>query len=321
MKKQLTIFDELEKIHKKEILPKIVQEIRKAVLDMLSKIEYTDSDHVYKLKSTGKWLQGVSSVSSILPKDWLAAWGAKEAVKFLGYSDYEGDLNRATEVLKDIKKMKTPEQLIELLKEAKGASSRKSKDALVDGKAGHAWLETYVKARIRHADIPSVPEGNLNRPITQFLKWEAKEIDYWILSEAKVVNEAKEYAGCLDALAMLKNGTLAIIDFKFASHISEDYYLQTAGYQACFEPYNIKIDNRIILRFPKTVLREEYNVKKQKYEMKPNNLEPEWVKGSYEFDRDVFFHALPLKAWSNQFTQKKWSKPKVEKKIKLIKRL
>ncbi len=292
-----------------EELPLIVIKVRAAVIDMMKKIEYTDDGHTYKLKSTGEWLQGVSSVSSIVPKDWLAAWGAKEMAKFLGFSDYEGDTERAKEILKQIKAFKKPEQLIKLLTEAKGAHFRKSKDAMVDGKAGHAWIETYVKARIRKTELPALPEGNLKRPLEQFLAWEKKEIEYWILSEAKVVNPEKKYAGTMDGLAMMKNGGLAVIDYKFASHISEDYYLQTAGYQACFEAYGIQIDNRVIIRLPKTVTREEYNEKLQKYEMKPNNIEVEWVKGVYQFDRDTFFAALPVKAWCNQFTKKPWSKP------------
>lgn len=279
----------------------LVQQIRSAILDMMKKVRYNDDDHTYKTTDRGEWLQGVSSVSSIVPKDWLAAWGAKEAVKFLGYTDYEGDTKVAVATLDKISTFTEPEEWIEFLKEAKGASARKSKTALVDGKKGHAWLEEFVKAKIRGQELPKMPEGDLERPIKQFLKWEKEHIGYWILSEARVLNLERKYAGTMDALAMMKNNKLAVIDFKFASHISEDYYLQTAGYAACFEPYGIKVDERIIIRLPKTVEKEEWDEKKRKYKMVPNEIEVQTVKTNYEFDKNAFFHALPLKQWINQF--------------------
>ncbi len=285
---------------KKNMNSELVNKIHEAILDMMKRVIYEDKKHTYRDKKTGDWLQGVSSVSSIVPKDWLSAWGAKEAVKFLGYSDYEGDYDRAREVITQIVNSDL-KGYIALLKEAKGASGRKGKTAMLDGKKGHAWLETYVLAKIRNTLIPELPGGALDRPLQQFLAWEKENIDYWILSEARVAYPEKKYAGTLDALAMMKDGKLAIIDFKFASHISEDYYLQTAGYQACFEPYGIKIDKRIIIRLPKTLEKEEWNPKTFKYSMVENNLEVELVKTSYEFDRDVFFHALPVKQWCNQF--------------------
>ena len=109
----------------------------------------------------------------------------------------------------------------------------------------------------------------------------------------------KGYAGTLDGMALLKNGRLALIDFKFASHISEDFYLQTAGYAATFEPYGIKIDDRIIIRLPKTLLKEEWDKENKKYKMVENNIEVEIVKTNYELDRDTFFHCLPVKKWIN----------------------
>jgi hypothetical protein len=284
----------------------LIKKITDAVTDMQSKVEFIDEkrQHRYQVRATGEWLQGVSSVSSIVPKDWLAPWGAKEACKFLGYSDYEGDTERAQEVMEMIVNGMTLEEYMDLLKEAKGAHGRKSKTALIDGKAGHEWLEGYVKAKIEGTVLPEVPKGSLGRPITQFLAWEAENVDYWILSEAIVAYPEKKYCGTLDGLAMLKNGKLALIDFKFSSHISEDYFLQCAGYQATFEPYDIKIDNRIIIRLPKTLEREEWDEVNHKYIMVANDLEVKILNGSYDWDRDIFFHCLPLKTWINQYLKK-----------------
>ena len=282
----------------------MITKIKNAVVDMNSKVVFVKKPRHYEALD-GKWLQGVSTVSSIIPKEWLSAWGAKEAVKFLGYSDYAGDTAKASEIMARIKELATPEAFIELLKEAKGASGRKSKTALVDGKAGHAWLEEYVKAMIDKTKPPLIPDGALNRPINQFLDWDRGNIQEWILSEALVAYPDKGYAGTLDGMAIMKTGRLALIDFKFASHISEDYFLQTAGYSATFEPYGIKIDDRVIIRLPKTLEIEEWDNEKFKYFMKPNNIEVEIVKTSYELDRDTFFHCLPVKQWINAVSKDK----------------
>lgn len=284
----------------------LTNKIRFAVEDMYDRVIFVDENNQHRYETIdGKWLQGVSSVSSIIPKDWLSAWGAKEAVKALGYSDYPEDTQHAKDVLEVIKACKSVEEYIKILKSAKGSSARKSKEALVDGKAGHAWLEDYVKAQIRGKELPKLPEGNLERPIKQFLEWEAKEVDYWILSEARVCYPEKEYAGTLDALAMMKNGKLAVIDFKFASNISEDYYLQLAGYAATFEPYGIKIDVRIIVRLPKTLTKDEWSEKDRTYSKVENTIEVEVVKTDYEVDKQVFFNCLPVKAWINTMENRK----------------
>jgi hypothetical protein len=278
-----------------------IKKIHDAVLDMMSKVRFIDdkNQHHYEEIKTGLRLQGVSTVSSIIPKDWLSAWGAKEAVKALGYSDYEGDTALAKEIMEKIIALETPEEFIAMLKEAKGASGRKSKTALVDGKAGHSWLETYVKAKIRGTELPEVPTGTLERPINQFLEWEKENIKQWVLSEARVAYPEKGYAGTLDAMSITRADKLAVVDFKFASHISEDYYLQTAGYAATFEPYGIKIDERIIIRLPKTLTIEEYDQVEHKYKMIENNIEVLTVPTSYELDRDTFYHCLPVKSWIN----------------------
>lgn len=281
----------------------LTQQIQNAVLDMYKKVKFDEDNHIYTETETGKWLQGVSEVSSIVPKDWLSAWGAKECVKFLGYSDYKDDIERAEEVLEifnDFFEQGDIQGYQLFLKEAKGASYRKSQEALVDGKEGHQYLENYIKAKIRNQSLPDIPSGNLERPIKQFIEWANKEVDYWILSEARVAYPEKGYAGTLDGLAIMKDGKLAVIDFKFASHISEDYFLQTAGYQHTFDPYGIKIDERIIVRLPKTLYRDEWDKKERTYKQIENTIEVVKVPTDYKEDIEVFLHCLPLKKWINQ---------------------
>jgi len=150
--------------------------IQSAIAHMKTKVE-RDSKHIYRDSITGEMYAGVSSVSSIVPKDWLAAWGAKEAVKALGYTDYP-DTKVAEEVLLKIKGS-TLNQYLAILKDAKGASSRKSKKALVDGTRGHKWLEDFVQARTNGQALSVIAGDPLERPIKQFLEWESANVDYW----------------------------------------------------------------------------------------------------------------------------------------------
>jgi hypothetical protein len=55
----------------------------------------------------------------------------------------------------------------------------------------------------------------------------------------------------------MMDDSLALIDYKFASHFSSDYKLQVRGYEACLEKYGILFDKAIIIRLPKTLEREE----------------------------------------------------------------
>ena len=281
----------------------LIKKIQDAVLSMMSRVKFCEDGHTYQDQLTGEYLQGVSTVSSIIPKDWLSAWGAKEAVKALGYSDFPDDTETALRVWAQIKECKTVDGYIALLKEAKDASSRKGKTALVDGKAGHLLLEAYVLAKIRGTALPEIPKGTLYRPITQFIEWEKREVKTWILSEARIAYPAKGYAGTLDAMAIMVDDKLAVVDFKFASHISKDYFLQCAGYQATFEPYDIKVDERIIVRLPKTLTIQEWDKKTHTYSMIENIIEICYVPTNYEMDRDVFFACLPVKRWINLVTK------------------
>ena len=280
------------------------QQIQEAAKDMASKLVFSGEDGHHYTNLEGQWLQGVSTVSNVMPKDWLAAWGAKEAVKALGYSDFLEDIERAEEMLEKIKKFKTAKEYVALLKEVKGAAFRKSKEALLDGKRGHEWLELYCGAMISGTKIPEIPKGDmLERPLTQFVEWAEKEVDYWILSEAQVIHERHKYAGTLDAVAMMKNGRSAVIDFKFASHISPDYHLQLAGYKATFESYGLALDDRIIVRLPKTLTIDEWDKENRKYRKVENSIEIKIIDTDYEFDRDTFVAALPVKQWINKMKE------------------
>lgn len=285
-----------------------IPKVHEAVIAMMKEVDYNDDGHVYTRVSDGKFLAGVSTISSIFPKPWLSAWGAKEVAKYLGFSDYKEEcLENSTKMLERIKGLEVKDYQ-KLIVEAKGAASRKSKDALIDGTLGHEILESIVKYRMGKGSLDKyylLKEGEpLKRAIDMFLEWETKNVEKWVLSEARVADaETYEFAGTLDAMAILRDGRLAIIDFKFASHIGEDYYLQTAGYQLTFELKGIKVDTRIILRFPKTDTMDVYDKVTRSYSKVENTIEAREVPTPYEFDRDTFIAARQIARYIN-FIQK-----------------
>jgi hypothetical protein len=268
--------------------------IHEAVKKMYELCKFDESKHVYTRVSDGKFLAGVSSITDITPKPYLMPWAAKEAVKFLGY---EGEFQ---EMHAQICAME-PKKYHDLLHEAKGAYGRKSKEAMESGTEGHEWLERYVKAKIK-GETPPPLEGfgpETTRGINQFLEWEKEHIAAWILSEARVADEVEMFAGTLDGMAELKDGRLAVIDFKFANNISSSYFLQTVGYAIPFERYDIQVEARIILRFPKTAELEKWDEKTHKKYKVSNDFEAVVVPNSYEFDREAFLAARTVYRWIN----------------------
>lgn len=300
----------------------IKKQIQNAALDMMEKIKL-DRWHRY-IDTDGRFLAGGSTIAGVVPKKevgFLAPWGGKEAVKALGFYDIlEGedhieDIEFAQEQLDKIKKGDV-QDFLKILKEAKGGSKRKSEEAMDVGKEGHKWLENYVKAKIRGTELPEIKYWNghpwIKKSIEDFIEWEKENIVEWYLSEALVCRldnplaskwdtpkELKGYAGTLDALALTEDG-LAIIDFKFSARISVEYFLQTAGYNRTFAPYDIEIPHRVIIRLPKEEFAKEYNEKTYTYKKVKDNLQVVWGDPKLlDWDFETFLHQREILRWFN----------------------
>src|SRR3990167_569424 len=232
---------------KKEIKPtnNLVKQIQDAVVNMMKLVKRVDKgrSHHYVRVSDEKFLAGVTEVSSAAgykeAKVWMPAWGSKSAVAELGYYDkYEGEthkeeLERAEKILTEVKGM-TLEQYLERLQEAKGGFARTSDKAKDVGTAGHEFLESWCKARIRKEKEPEIPKFGeyIEKGIKEFIAWANAEVDEFVLAEARVANpeSSYEYAGTLDVLAIMKNGNAGVLDFKFADNQSITWPLQLVAY-------------------------------------------------------------------------------------------
>lgn len=208
--------------------------------EVLQKLEqyYLENDiafdsRYHRYVVNGTTCAGVSTIGSYRPMPFLTFWAAKEATQHL------------SDKLEDIKKM-NEEDFAKLLETAKKAHCTKSKKAADIGTLVHDWIQTYIETG--ETKLPT--NRKANHAINQFLEFEKRHEMEWIAFEKIVHSKKHNVAGRLDAIAFI-DGKLTLLDFKTSSRISDDYYLQTAGYQMCLEEMDIHPEQRVILRLPK----------------------------------------------------------------------
>jgi predicted RecB family nuclease len=274
------------------------EEIRQK-LDKNKEIILT-GDHRYIHPTSGKELMGATSVAGLLPKEWLAAWGAKEAVKKLGFYDLDNDENKKKleEVKQSIAEMSV-EDYYQLLVEAKKAFSVKSTEAKDLGTEGHELIERYIKWKMGEGEKPEVPE-NL-KFVNELFNWLEENVAEYIASEAIVCDLDRDIGGKIDFLCKLKDDTdgLTIIDFKFANQIDASYYLQLAGYIHMLKWMGIDVPNwrRLIIRLPKTETIIGY--KDFKYQVMDNLFEVIEPKTDLDYDIETFVYLREVGRWIN----------------------
>ncbi len=241
---------------------------------LLKKLDLTrNGKHQYFLN--GVWVPGVTSVSGVLPKDFLAPWASKMACETLAIHWQAG-------------KAYTEDEIKDLLFMAKGAWQRKKTAAAEKGTTAHEIIEAYIKTKV----VPTLPEltpeqKEVKNCVDNFLKWEADNKVEWLLVEQFVGSEKYQFAGQLDAVAIV-NGKLCLVDFKTSNQIGMDFYLQTIGYQIALEEMGLSgIVERWILRFPKD----------------KGGYEERLVPTSYENDKIAFLNALKIYNWIKYATK------------------
>lgn len=223
---------------------------------MSFEIFFDEAAHTYQWE--GIYLPGCTTVTGILPKQWLAAWAAKECVTYiLENGDFTSDQKK-------------------IIMDGKGAWRRKSKKAADSGTAAHAHIESYIKTGTE----PLLFENeDVKNSFNLFLLWLNMNKVEWIESEVVVGSKNHMYAGKFDATAKI-NGKVTLVDFKTSSGIYAEQYYQTGGYQIAYEEMGKtpKIEQRMILWVPKT----------------GSDFEARIVPTPFESDKRVFLAALEL---------------------------
>ncbi len=198
--------------------------------------------HSYSAEVDGKVFKKIPSVTGItgvLNKPALVFWAAEigaEAAEGLLIPGMKIDeLNRA--------------EIVQAIKAAHWIRRDTTADV---GTAVHEWIESYIDASFGLCEAP-VPAENehIRNSIDQFLEWETKNDVEWLVSEQKVYSRKDNYAGTLDAEAMVR-GKFSLVDLKTGSGIYPEMYMQVAAYaRAREEEDGRKHDQLCILRIPR----------------------------------------------------------------------
>ena len=203
----------------------------------MQQYKFNKSKHVHLLDD--KPLTGTSSVEDVLNKP-LTWWASGLAVQKLGVPDAKvfTKIKKGTEteeelvalqdsVTKKLGELKdyTPEEYLELLEDAYRAHSTTLKDKAKDGTDLHAELEDYVKGQ-----MGLKPKRKYDEKIQPFIDWAKENVDEFLWSEAHCFDEELWVGGICDAGAKLKDGSIALIDFKSAKEAYANHFIQCAGY-------------------------------------------------------------------------------------------
>jgi len=186
-----------------------------------------------------KSLTGTTSIIDVLAKP-LTWWASGMAVGKLGWvtekkringkyvvvNTLEQRLESATKHLEIVKTL-TPEAYLNLLDEAYKAHKTSLDKSARTGTNLHAELEKFVKAEM---GIWNYEDEDLDPKIKPFIEWSKKNVEEYLWSEAHCFDEELWIGGVSDAGAKLKDGKLAIFDFKSSKEAFANQFIQVAGY-------------------------------------------------------------------------------------------
>ena len=189
---------------------------------------FDEENHLHTLNGTP--LTRTSSVIDVLAKP-LTWWASGKAVEKLGWlnpkkSSEEERIKNAEPILGIIKGMETGDYL-KLLDKAYSAHKDSLDKSAKKGTDLHAELEKYVKSEM---GIWNHQIKDLDKRILPFVEWSKKNIDEFLFSEAHTYSERLWTGGIVDAGAKLKDGSVAIIDFKSSKEAYTGQFIQAGGY-------------------------------------------------------------------------------------------
>lgn len=193
----------------------------------MKKYEFNEAEHLHTLD--GVALTGTSSVGDVLYKN-LIWWGAElSAVECLESGEKIPTIREEYE--KAVKSPNKKEEIDKLqvkypiFKKARFAHLRSRDKSATKGTDLHAELERFVKSQ-----MGKNKENNFDEKIKPFIDWSKENVKKFIASETHCYSERLWVGGIVDVVAELKDGTIAVIDFKSSKEAYPTQFLQTAGY-------------------------------------------------------------------------------------------
>ncbi len=201
-------------------------------------LDFNEAKHMFTVN--GKWVPSVTFGTGVIDKSRPLIYWAVGLTK-----DY------LLANLKDLIADNKGDKIASLIDEAAKQHSIRKQQAADIGTQVHEWAEKFIKAKSKK-DYPEIPKDpKVYNGVTAFLKW-VDEYDVKFLSSEKFIYSKKhDYAGIMDAEAVIK-GKTCVIDFKTSNGIYPEHFLQICGYLiAREEEMDKKYDGAVIIRFGK----------------------------------------------------------------------
>jgi len=129
------------------------------------------------------------------------------------------------------------------------------------GTLAHYYCECFIK-NLR-PDLSKIPQETADEKkrlsevsdraqnaFLGFMSWLEREKPQWVASELKLVSEANQFGGTIDAVALIK-GVLTLVDFKTANGIYSDHIIQVAAYRELLKEHRFDVQATMVLQIPK----------------------------------------------------------------------
>jgi len=177
-----------------------------------------------------KPLLGTSTIANNLPKNltwWAAEMAAVECLdKGILIPTLREEYELAVSSPNKKKEIDKLQRKYPIFKKARFAHYEKKKEKAETGIDMHAELERYINDTMNN-EAPVLPYIDKIQP---FIEWSKKNVKKFLWSEKHCYSERLWVGGIIDAGAVLKDGTSALIDFKSAREAFLSHYVQAAGY-------------------------------------------------------------------------------------------
>jgi hypothetical protein len=112
------------------------------------------------------------------------------------------------------------------------------------GTAIHEACRAYV-------EDGAIPDDSFILPwVMEYGRWYQANVATLIGSERLVVSRRWRYAGTADLVAILTDGTCAVLDLKTAKSVDATYRLQLAAYQQALAEEGIDCRRRVVVHLP-----------------------------------------------------------------------
>lgn len=201
----------------------------------MSPYRFNAKNHIHELNVNGEWkpLIGTSSVMGVVAKP-LTWWAAGMACEQFGWlnpkkASPEERRKKAEEVLAKLRAadLETYIGMLDRAYRAHDSAKNKAADAGTDM---HAELEAYVKACMVVGSPQGLDYKTNHRAAQLFAEWSRNNVKRFLWSEVHTYSEKHWLGGISDAGAELKNGAIALIDFKSSKEAYPTHFWQIGGY-------------------------------------------------------------------------------------------